>query len=1185
MVSTMFSNPTYNSKLTPSKVPLLKTENRNTKSITADTSIMPISQFFVNPALGCTIPHNVFFVDQSTGADSWLWDFGDGSAVSTEQNPSHTYTSVGVFTVSLTAIDSGTGLFDISTDTVTVTSTNTDFNGNPVIGCGPLTVDFVDLSTVMGGNIISWLWEFGDGQTSNSQHPTHLYDIPGLYDVILTVSTDNGCMSALTRNNYVNVLGPDPDFSANPTMGNAPLTVNFMDETTYGAPAQSWLWDFGNGDTSTEENPTYIYTSGCGEFDITLTATDINGCPRSITKPAFIQLADNNLTIICPDDLEEEADENCAYLLPDYTGLAEVFGNCSPVSITQSPPGGSSIPAGTTAITLTVSDGINMASCSFNITVVDVDPPEINCGGDRIENFNEDCQFIIPDYTTGVTVFDACDTTGLIVIQNPPEGTIISSITTVTFTSFDNLGNEGTCSFDVIPNDSIAPVIFCPSDFMELTDENCEFTIPDYRPLVLATDNCGIPTLSQSPAPGSLVGTGNTQITIIASDGINNVSCNFNIIIENNNILIVNCPEEQFETADVTCSFQLPDYTNLASFEGNCGTVALTQSPMPGTIISSGTTIVSITATDGAGSKTCYFNVTVADNTPPVLNCPETQNESLNENCVFVIPDYSDLAFTNDSCGSSSISQIPVAGTIITSVGTQITLIASDGLNEATCTFEILISDTTAPTIECPENFTISANSNCLYYIPNFIPDVFVYDNCTNNPTISQDPIAGSSVGIGDTEITIFATDGVNTGSASFTVTVIDDIPPTIICPETQIGEVGQNCTYILQDYTSLAFADDGCSTPTVTQNPPAGTLLDLGSQLVTLTASDGIATTSCNFTVSIIDATPPTVNCANIVVQLDENGEYTLTPDHINAGSGDNCAISTTTIDVTTLDCSNVGSIDVTLTVTDVGGNSESCIATVTVLSNANPMAVCDDVTVVLDENGIGTLEGIDLNNGSTGGCIYSVNINTFDCDDIGTPIPVIMTLSNSDDPATSSCTAYVNVVDNIDPIINCPQETVIIAAHGPYELPDYVLNETVSYSDNCSSQGTYTQFPAQGTIIEAGETEITITVTDPSENLSTCTFTVTLDPTLNTIENIKPDIVLFPNPIKDVLHISNSQNANITGVTLYNLLGSKIKTVPMRNNNVNISIPMQDLTNAIYMLKVEIDNKSAFYYRVIKK
>ena len=61
-----------------------------------------------------------------------------------------------------------------------------------------------------------------------------------------------------------------------------------MDESTYGAPAQSWLWDFGNGDISIEENPTYIYTSGCGEFDITLTVTDINGCPRTVIKPAYI---------------------------------------------------------------------------------------------------------------------------------------------------------------------------------------------------------------------------------------------------------------------------------------------------------------------------------------------------------------------------------------------------------------------------------------------------------------------------------------------------------------------------------------------------------------------------------------------------------------------------------------------------------------------------------------------------------------------------------------------------------------------------------------------------------------------------------------------------------------------------------------------------------------------------------
>jgi len=130
-----------------------------------------------------------------------------------------------------------------------------DFSADPVSGIAPLTVSFTDLST----GASSWSWDFGDGDTSSAQNPTHTYDSPGTYNVCLEVSNDCGTHTACMDI----VVDPEPCdlptacFTADPTSGDAPLTVTFADCSE---DADSWLWDFGDGITSIEQNPTHTYS-------------------------------------------------------------------------------------------------------------------------------------------------------------------------------------------------------------------------------------------------------------------------------------------------------------------------------------------------------------------------------------------------------------------------------------------------------------------------------------------------------------------------------------------------------------------------------------------------------------------------------------------------------------------------------------------------------------------------------------------------------------------------------------------------------------------------------------------------------------------------------------------------------------------------------------------------------------
>jgi len=249
--------------------------------ITADET--PTAAFTGNPTSGCA-PLTVDFTDQSTGTvDSWDWDFGDGSAHSTEQNPTHQYADPGNYTVTLTVSGPCGSDNEQKVDYIDVGPTLiADFSANPTSGCAPLTVDFTDQST---GEIDTWDWDFGDGSAhSSAQNPSHTYNNAGDYTVSLTITGSCGS-DTKTKTNYIGVEEtPGADFVGEPTSGNAPLTVNFTDQSTN--HPTSWSWDFGDGGSSTEQNPSHQYADP-GTYTVSLTAG--NGCGSDTeTKTDYI---------------------------------------------------------------------------------------------------------------------------------------------------------------------------------------------------------------------------------------------------------------------------------------------------------------------------------------------------------------------------------------------------------------------------------------------------------------------------------------------------------------------------------------------------------------------------------------------------------------------------------------------------------------------------------------------------------------------------------------------------------------------------------------------------------------------------------------------------------------------------------------------------------------------------------
>lgn len=249
-----------------------------------------LNYIYVRPAvaefeavLNCDNPYTIFFDNNSIAATSYSWDFGDGSPVSTQFEPSHTYTAPGYYEVTLTVTSDSTSCVHAETENFTITDPLAVFAATNTSGCGPLTVDFTENST----DAISWYWDLGDGSTSSQQNLPHVYTDPGTYNVSLVVTDLNGCTDTLVNPGLIVVTGSIPDFDIANTAGCDSLVVQFTDLSTPAGSVITWDWDFGDGGTSSQQNPTYIYQNA-GSYDVSLTINDDAGCTNTRTYPDFV---------------------------------------------------------------------------------------------------------------------------------------------------------------------------------------------------------------------------------------------------------------------------------------------------------------------------------------------------------------------------------------------------------------------------------------------------------------------------------------------------------------------------------------------------------------------------------------------------------------------------------------------------------------------------------------------------------------------------------------------------------------------------------------------------------------------------------------------------------------------------------------------------------------------------------
>ncbi|MCB0610613.1 MAG: T9SS type A sorting domain-containing protein, partial [Lewinella sp.] len=764
---------------------------------------------------------------------------------------------------------------------------------------------------------------------------------------------------------------------------------------------------------------------------------------------------------------------------------------------------------GVNIVTLTVTDiNGNAETCTSSVTIADDDNPcctppqafcqdvtvQLNASGNGSLSANEvddgstaDCG--LQSLGIDITVFDCSD---------------VDSPSAVTLTVTDVNGNASTCTATVKVEDNLPPVLVCQDVTIQLNSDGFKVfntaTLMDSQ-----SDNCGGVLLSTGNLILNCANVGSFQATLTAEDSHeNSTSCTQTVTVEDKVAPVAQCQDITVQLDEEGNAAIGPDDVDNGSSDA-CGVQSTVLSGQSFSCADVGSNTVTLTVTDvNNNTSTCTATVTVEDNIAPLLNCSDRTVSIENLHGVESVPVYQLYQGGADNCDGAFFPPFEFVEFGCGDVGTTQNLVFSytdASGNTGACTSVVTIVDNTRPAVSC-KNINVSLDENGQAQIAANQVIFSAFDACgIQSRSVSQTDFDCDDIGPNVVQVTVTDNHG-NSRSCNATVTVKDAIAPTAVCRDAtvQLDPAGQ-AILTGDDLDNGSFDECGGIQSTV-PSQQSFSCGDVGANTVTLTVTDvNNNASTCTATVTVEDYVAPDAVCRNVTVQLDENGAGSTTAAAVDNGSGDACGIQSAVLSRQSFSCADAGANTVTLTVTDVNNNTSTCSATVTVEDNISPIALCNNITVLLDMDGQGEITAAQVDNGSSDACgiqTLALNQTKFDCEQVGT---VVVTLVATDvNGNASTCSATVTVEDQVNPIALCRDATVQLDANG-------AGSTTAAAVDNGSSDacGVQSAVPSQQSFScgDVGANTVTLIVTDVNNNASTCTATVTVE------DNVAPDAV----------------------------------------------------------------------------
>ncbi len=1010
----------------------------------------------------------------------------------------------GIATIALS--DSAFSCANIGMNTVTVTVTDNSGNVssadatvlvvdsvNPVVVCQPTTA-YLDAT----GNAIISASDINNGSYDNcnnitlsaSQTAFTCADL-GVNSVTLTVTDANGNVDSCVTTVTVIDLTP-------PVASCRPDTI-YLNASGVATLAASDI-DNGSSDNcsvSLSLSQTTFNCSSIGANTVTLTVRDAQGltstCTTTVTvldtlapvmscQSVTVNLDGSGVATITAADINSTSADNCGMTM----SLSKTTFDCTNI--------------GTNTVTLIGTDASgNLDSCTALVTVVDATTPTVICKSATIYLDNSgNATLTIADVDNGSR--DNCGMT--LSLSNTAFTCADLGTNTVTLIGTDGNGNSDTCTATVTVVDNTPPLIppyLSGGAFDIYLDSTGKALILPYS-FALGTsgligpafDNCDSLsiTISKNYVYCSDIGidtmvitatdfSGNTTVGLVAFD------------IQDTLSPVMNCqPVTVNLDALGVATITTMDVDNGST--DNCDfTLSLSQTTF--TCADLGTNMVTLTGTDASGNtSTCMAVVTVVDAINPIALCkPATIYLDTNGEARLVASDIDNGS--SDICGVT----LSITDTLFTcsdAGANNVTLSATDAAgNTSTCVAVVTVLDTIAPVAICKAD-TLYLNATGTASLTAAMINDGSSDNCTFTMSVSQSTYTCTDLGTSMAMLTVTDASG-NTSTCTSTITVMDTLAPMMSCAPATIYLDALGMATLTASQVD-GGSSDNCGIVTMSVSRSTFTCADMGTTTVTLTGIDASGNRStCTSVVTIMDTLAPVVLCKSTTIALDATGNATITTLDVDNGSSDNCGI-TLSLSNSTFNCTQVGVNTVTLTGVDASGNTASCTATVTVVDNLAPTAVCQNITISLDANGQATIVASDVDGGSFDNCAVSsvdVDKTDFDCSNVGRN-QVTLTVTDLYGNV-SSCVATVTVEDNVAPIVLCPADKnrTVRNTTCTYVVEDFAWES--SNTDNCIVNGTTTeQFPAAGTEVSAvnGRVTITIVTTDASMNADSCTFDV---------------------------------------------------------------------------------------------